>query len=184
LNLLHQSAATPDRVLLLVDPLVRTDGSWEIRFAEALRNLFGRLDYSCELRTREIDGLRRLMLSAAGPGVWPLALAEAGVHIYCRRHENLQPIQVSVLPATVGDTDRRIDEWYAARRRWMHDLAAGRASPDDDPCRLGDIVRFYDEAGAVLDLRTGRSLPRFPTADEWKSLVLGGLPLPAEWEAP
>jgi ATP-dependent Clp protease ATP-binding subunit ClpC len=185
LNLLHVSAGTPDRALLLVDGLVRDDRQWEYRLVGALGEFFERLDYGYRRLVCGIDGVARQALLVSGPGIWPLARAEAGVHFYCRRHENLLPIQVTVLPAAAGDgVERQIDEWYAARRRWLTDLAAGRASTTDDSCRLGAIVRFYDEAGATLDLRTGRSLPRFPTADEWKSLVLGGLPLPAEWEAP
>ena len=36
---------------------------------------------------------------SSGPGVWPLTMAEAGVHLFCRQHENLLPVQVSVFVA-------------------------------------------------------------------------------------
>ena len=61
-------------------------------------------------------------------------------------------------------------------------MATGQALVADDPLPLGPIVRIYDESGPTLDLRSGLSLPAYPTPADWKRLVLAGLPLPPELE--
>ena len=183
LNLLRSSDATADRALLIIDPLIRTGLKLQNHLTAGLRGMFEQLGYSCEQLHPRLDGLERHALLLSGPGVRGPAEAEAGVHVYCQSHENLIPVQVSLLPATAGDAVDAVAAYYAARRRRLDDAAAGRAATGDDPFRLGAIVRFYDLSGPTLDLRTGRSTPNFPTAAEWKSLVLGGLPVPAELEA-
>ena len=119
-------------------------------------------------------------LRFSGPGIWPLAAAEAGVHVLCRRQENLLPVQVALLPVA-GNTNPA-EHFSRLRGEWLLALAAGRANTADDPWPLGKVVRFYDEGGSTLDVRTGLSLPNFPTAKEWKTLLLAGLPLPPELE--
>jgi ATP-dependent Clp protease ATP-binding subunit ClpA len=135
----------------------------------------------------------RVGFRVAGPGIWPLIAGEAGVHVFCRRHENLLPVQIVVLPATGDPPREQIDAFYDRRQAWLADVAesplsprgrgvggegATRDLPDFDS--LGPLVRFYDEGGPTLDLKSGISLPGFPMADQWKRLLLAGLPLPPE----
>ena len=47
---------------------------------------------------------------------------------------------------------------------------------------VGSIVRMYDEGGATLDFRSGRTTANFPSPAETKRLLLAGLALPPEME--
>jgi ATP-dependent Clp protease ATP-binding subunit ClpC len=176
------STGTPDRALIAVRPIVPTGNSWAVDYCKLLLGVFDDLGYMCDLcPTTSADGaLFGLLVS--GPGIWPLAAADAGVHIYCRRHENLVPVQVSVVAGDARSAADQIRAMHSRRHAWLAEVATGHASVQDDPWPLGSIVRFYDEGGATVDLRSGRSIPRWPTLDDWKTLLLDGLPLPPELE--
>jgi ATP-dependent Clp protease ATP-binding subunit ClpA len=173
------SSPKPERVIMIVRALVHDLQSCEKRLADALAGLAEELGFACD----RDDGQSRSSppaLVLAGPGIWPLATAESGVHIFCSRHENLLPVQVSIFRADEENASQQVAKLRSVREAWLQGVAAGSAAVDADPWPLGPIVRFYDDAGPTLDLRTGRSLPGFPTGAEHKILILSGLPLPEE----
>jgi hypothetical protein len=169
----------PDRIVLLVRALVQDLPACQQRLADALAAVAEELGFTCYRQAGQ-GGTTPTVLALEGPGIAPLAAAESGVHIFCSRQENLLPVQVSMYPAGEADVSRQVAALCAQREAWLADVAGGAASADADPWPLGPIVRFYDDEGPTLDLRTGRSLPRFPTVAQWRSLVLAGLPLPGE----
>lgn len=167
----------PQDVLLWVEPLVPIAVALKARF-HALANMFAtELAFSCKFASSGSQ-LPGFVLRISGPGIWPLARAEAGVHMICHRQENLIPVQISVLPF-IDDVDS-MQQVSAKRESWLNQLRAGKATTANNPFPLGDILRFYDEAGPTVDLRSGLSLPHFPTPKDWKTLLLAGLPLPPE----
>jgi len=178
LHSLHESAGTSDRALVVVRPLV----TCETPLYDSLVKLFQHLDYGCEAYTRIDPRGPRLGLLVTGPGIWPLTMAEAGVHLFCRQHENLLPVQVSVFVADQRTLAEQIETQLGHREQWLKQLATGQALVADDPLPLGPIVRIYDESGPTLDLRSGLSLSAYPTPADWKRLVLAGLSLPPELE--
>lgn len=182
LESLLSSGALPEAVLLVIRPLIRPSIEHAARLFELFQNFGVRLGFDCE-RAHDATGPLPLWgLRIAGPGIWPLAQNECGVHLGCRRQENWLPVAVHV-EAVDSSPARTLLATFAARRsRWLEAVARGEASPDSDPALPSSIVRYYDEAGPTLDLRSGESLAKFPTADEWQQLLLGGLPLPEEWK--
>jgi hypothetical protein len=184
LEALNVSAALPETALLafhlLGRPIKATEWMWLRAWMSGICDAFKQLDYHCEHHSRDDDLCYALRIS--GPGVWPLAELEAGVHVACRWHENLVPIQVSLLPGGEGPLDEHVEAHRRRRQTWLAKLAAGRTQPADDPLHLGRIVRFYEQH-ATLDLRTGQTLRGLPTTEERKQMLLAGLPLPSELEA-
>jgi hypothetical protein len=118
----------------------------------------------------------------SGPGVWPLASAESGVHVWCRFHENLLPVAVWVAARNEQTAEGQLAAIVATRDAWLAELAKGCTTEDSDPWPLGRIVRIYDEGGPTLDLRSGKTLSSWPSLQDRKSLILAGLPLPPEME--
>jgi hypothetical protein len=179
LESLQATASSPEQVALVIHPLsvpAREFGRTLLQLREVFAD---ELSFSCQVlpgSTNELGGLR-----IAGPGAGPLAQLEAGVHMYCRQQENLLPVQVTVMP--LQPNVNPLAEFRQRRAAWLASLRDGAAAIADDPWPLGRVVRFYDEGGSTLDVRTGHSLARFPKADQWKRLLLDGLPLPAELEA-
>ena len=164
-----------------VEPLVRIGIRWQQQLRTLARLFEEELSFSSKLIPcgRHMEGF---ILHLAGPGIWPLARAEAGIHMICRQQENLIPVQVAVLPRSEsGDVVQQI---IAKREAWLASLRDGRATTADDPFPLGDILRFYDVAGPTIDLRSGLSQQTFPKPKEWKTLLLAGLPLPPELAVP
>jgi ATP-dependent Clp protease ATP-binding subunit ClpA len=176
LESLDSSAEQPEHVALIVHALSSSARPFVPSLWWMLRGFADELSFSCETLPGGAAGLAGMHIS--GPGVWPLAELEAGVHVYCKRQENLLPVQVVALPID-GDRDP-LERFQRRRDDWLANLAQGSAIVDDDPWPLKNVVRFYDEAGSTLDVRTGRSFTHIPTAKEWARLALDGLPLPAE----
>jgi ATP-dependent Clp protease ATP-binding subunit ClpC len=178
LHSLLTSVGDPEDAILFIHPLSAPARSWSAQLL-ALTQLFGNeLSFSCkQLAVPDVQG--NIALRLAGPGIWPLVQAEAGVHMFCRRQENLLPVQVAVFPLTPGEP---LSQNVFAQRRseWVARLAQGAATVAEDPWPLGPVLRFYDEGGPTVDVRSGLSLPTFPTAKEWRTLLLAGLPLPPE----
>ena len=100
----------------------------------------------------------------------------------CRKHENLLPVHVHVAPIGEGPLAASVVGLRDRYSAWLRSRADGRSNEVDDPLPIGQIVRFYDEGGPTLDLRTEMSLTTYPTVDAWKQLVLAGLPLPVDLE--
>lgn len=189
LHLLGTSAGMPEQALLSVHWLVRQIGperrkpvwDWIYRIGK----VFASMGYQLEEYTNFADrmGADDLHLGwlLSGPGIWQLASAETGMHVVCRWHENLVPVQVSLHPANDMCLKDQIEAVYARRRAWLADLASGRARAEEDPLELGRIVRFYEEH-ATLDLRTGQTVQGVPTIEQRQMMLLVGLPLPPELE--
>ena len=181
LHSLLTSEHGPQDVLLVVEPLSSLDpiSSMRLRY---LASLFEQeLAFSCQLK--ELSRKDAFALHLSGPGIWPLVQAEVGVHMFCRRQENLIPVQISALPIA-ADEPQPLVRLEQRRSEWLAKLKAGQATTADDPFPLGNILRFYDEGGPTIDLRSGLTLPHFPTSKDWKTLLLASLPLPPELLTP
>ena len=114
------------------------------------------------------------------PAAERVLAGEVGTHLFVPAHENVMPAQVSVVPLSEGqDPPSAVREFLGRRERFRAEMVAGRASPADDPWRLGPVVRVYDPA-ATVDLRTGLASKGWPEAHEFRRFVLAQLPLPAE----
>lgn len=123
------------------------------------------------------------VFSFAGPGVMPLLRQEAGLHVWCRQGQKLDPYQMLVFPLEDSiDAQEGIDREERRLKEWIDAMAQGVASVDADPWPIGKIVRYYEDDGPAIDLRTGRSIPTNSPVSEYRSIVLSGLPLPPEWK--
>jgi ATP-dependent Clp protease ATP-binding subunit ClpA len=180
LDLMARAAAGggPDRVLVLVRPVAAASGEQAGWLAERLCGLF---DESLGLETEALPGPgAEAYLLVRGGHAEPLVRREVGTHLFAPAHANLALVQVMAWPLEPGDNPttvaaRRRDEW----QRWLADLGEGRAAPEDDPWRLGPVVRVYP-AGGALDLRTGQTADGPVTAEKLRRFTLAGLPVPPE----
>ncbi len=183
--LLHSmlnSAEMPWAVLLLIRPLGLPARESVPGLTEVLCRLFHE-ELSFDVRRLERDDpLALSALEITGPGIWPLAAVETGVHVWCRFHENLLPVSVWIVQRDERSAEEQLAAIESERQHWLNELAQGRAACDQDPWPLGKIVRFHDESGPTLDLRTGATFSKPPSIEERKALLLAGLPLPPEME--
>jgi ATP-dependent Clp protease ATP-binding subunit ClpC len=182
--LLHSvldSVAPPHSLLLLVRPVSKPAVAEAVLLSVFYATLF-REHLSFDLRPLKLHNPADLhACEITGPGIWPLATAEAGIHVWCRFHENLLPVAVMVVARNDQSAEDQVAALRNEREDWIRELAVGRAS-GPDPWLPGRIVRFHDDAGPTLDLRSGQTLPKSPTLEERKSLILAGLPLPLEMQ--
>ena len=177
LQLMLTSKNDPQDVLLWIEPLVPIGLAWMQKLRNLAEMYEKEMAFSCQ-RSPSGRHMEGYILHVSGPGAWQFARAEAGIHMICRQQENLIPVQVAAVP--LSETGNAVQQIIAQREAWLADLRSGSATTTEDPFPLGDILRFYDEAGPTIDLRSGLSQPTFPTAKEWKTLLLAGLPLPPE----
>jgi len=182
LHACETSVNDPERVLMLVRPLVREQRVSQQLLGSMLTNLAVLLAYEVDRdgATIDIEGEPWMKAGIAGPGIWPLMRAEAGVHVYCREGDHLVPLQVAVLPIGEGPLAEHVEAFRQRYLAWQRARAAGEANDSDDPLPLGRLIRFYNEDGSILDFRTGMSLPSFNWSEEGKKVLLAGLPLPPE----
>ena len=117
----------------------------------------------CRCTIRRVSRSRhRARHLAAGRG-------EAGIHVLCRQHENLLPVQVVVIPATERAAREQVEAYYQRREAWLAELAAGRLERATIRWHPRPLVRFYDEGGP--DARPAQrhlAAQAFPRSSEWK----------------
>jgi ATP-dependent Clp protease ATP-binding subunit ClpA len=112
-------------------------------------------------------------------GVHALAVfqAQAGLYLFCPAHAPLNLMQVGVRAVADGeDAEAVARAWARQRQDWLAAVADGRATPGDDPLPTGPVLRIYDAAEGVFDLRSGLH----GKAEDLANLILAGLPLPPE----
>lgn len=127
-------------------------------------------------------------LLARGNGASRLAGTEQGTHLYFDENEVIVPVQVIVFPLRRGARPREaIAEVIKDRRRWIEKLALNDADANDDPHPLGPVIRIYDQSAGqtrtTVDLRSGLTVPRFPTMDDLRAFLSSSLELPGELRA-
>ena len=183
--LLHavvSSAHESRSLLLLIKPLVSTARA----SGESLRRMFhDLLSETLALAVRWLPAAASGELHAAevsGPGAWPIVTAEGGVHMWCQFHEHLQPVALWAVPRNDQPGLAQFAALIDERRQWLERLARHADSGEADPWPVGSIVRFYDESGPSLDLRSGLTSAQLPTPAEHRTWILAGLPLPPELE--
>jgi ATP-dependent Clp protease ATP-binding subunit ClpC len=182
LHSMFSSADLPQRVLLLVREIIQPVRECGWTLSCHLGGLF-RSELSFDVRRLEpYRPQLPVAFEISGPGIWPLAAAESGVHLWCKFHENLVPVSVWAAPRNEQSAEEQFAAIVAERKQWMDELAAGKAVEAGDPWPLGRIVRIHDEQGPTIDFRSGVTLPKLPTHAERKALLLAGLPLPPEME--
>lgn len=127
-------------------------------------------------------------LLLSGRHATQLALAEMGAHLYFDHFETLVPIQVMVFPVASGKRHRvTVAEQIRHRKRWVEGLAMNEASVNDDPHPLEAVIRVYSESDGqtktTVDLRSGLTVPRFPTMDDFRAFLASSLELPLELQS-
>ncbi|WP_254508670.1 AAA family ATPase [Anatilimnocola floriformis] len=172
------SASEPQDVLFWLKPLVRISRPALVLKLQTILSVF-KDEFGFSARIVSDNRAEGFVAHLSGSGIGPLARAEAGIHMFCEQKENLIPVQVWVL-AFSGDAATAAKELRQQHDDGLVQLRSGQATAADDPFPLGNILRFYDEAGSTIDLRSGLTQPTFPTTKEWKTLLLAGLPLPPE----
>ena len=104
-------------------------------------------------RPADLLASERLLL-LRGIHARPLAMTEAGTHLFCPNHGNVVPVRVEVL-----------DRWPFA---------------PPDPFAFGPVLRTYVEGGSTLDLRTGLVAPAAEVSEALRTFTLAGLGTPGE----
>jgi ATP-dependent Clp protease ATP-binding subunit ClpC len=169
------AAEQPEEAIVIVHALNEPARAFANRLYWLVNVLSGQFGFEGAFIHFPMPSSPRVAFRAAGPGLWPLLANEAGIHVLCRQHENLLPVQIAVLPATSEPPRDQVEAFYRERMSGI--------SRSEVPV-LGPLVRFYDEAGPTLDLRSGLSFTGFPAPEDWKRLMLAGLPLPPDLEIP
>ena len=172
---MHAAAEQPEEAIVIIHALNAPARTFANRLYWLVNVLSLQFGFDGTLVHFPMPESPRVAFRAAGPGIWPLVAGEAGIHVLCRQHENLLPVQIAVLPATGEPPREQVEAFYQKR--------LSSISRSEMPT-FGPLVRFYDESGPTLDLRSGLSFTGFPSPEEWKRLMLAGLPLPAELEVP
>ena len=171
-----------DRALIEIRAVSDTPWQFAIAHAVRYRSLFEKFAGASCIGTDEPleGGPMRLVLEM--PGALKIAGIEAGTHLYFSSSGQIAPLQVRVIALAAGqDPLKAVEADLAEHQSWREKLDAGRATLDDDPRRLGPVLRIYDEHGGTVDLRSGMIVPTgTPTADELRAFILSQLPVPAE----
>jgi hypothetical protein len=158
------------------------------RLKTAYRELFG-AQFGLEVRSLTVDF--KLLLRAddwllvSGRHAAQLARTEQGTHLFFDEYETMAPIQVRVFPLEAGVRPRAaIAEQLKERKRWIERLTTDEASVDDDPHPLDPVIRIYSEIDGqvktTVDLRSGLTVARFPTTDDFRAFLASSLELPVE----
>jgi hypothetical protein len=107
-----------------------------------------------------------------------LTAGEVGTHLFCLDDGSIGAVQMHAWVLGDGeDPGQMVQRHLELRREWLAALERGEASVEGDPLRSLPVVRIYEGDRHWIDLRTGQvgeDTPRLA------SLVLTGLPLPAE----
>ena len=171
-----------DRALIEIRAVSDVSRLFAIAHAVRYRALFEKFAGASCLGTDEPleGGPMRLVLEM--PGALNIARIEAGTHLHFSSSGQIAPLQVRVIALAAGQDPLQAAEADRAQHQsWRENLDAGRTTLDEDPWRLGPVLRIYDEHGGTLDLRSGMIVPTgTPTADELRAFILSQLPVPAE----
>lgn len=173
----------PERVLVTLRSLTPQDQSSGARLMMQYAALFrDRLSFDWQPANSEQPGL--LAFTLAGPCIWPLVARERGIHLFRREHENLIPVQMSVVPVN-GDDDaacfaKHLDEYET----WRNKLALGEATLGENPVRIGKVIRVYEQDGSVTDFASLMTRESWFNLEEWRSLIFAGLEPPKLEELP
>jgi ATP-dependent Clp protease ATP-binding subunit ClpA len=167
-----------DRVLLSLRPLGGRQHDVLRHLTDAYLHLFSRQHgFVATLLDTADAGSASVLVEM--PGAAAVVAGEQGTHLFYPPHENVLPLQVTATPLAPQDDPKSAAQYLArTRESWRANVAAGKASPDSDPCPLGPIVRVYDPAVGTLDLRSLLLCTNFPTANELRRFLLAGLRLP------
>jgi hypothetical protein len=122
-----------------------------------------------------------VVLRLAGHGAQALARTEEGTHLFVARDGCSILVQVLAIPLEAGQSAEDVVRGQeVARESWLRRISEGKASADDDPAPLSQILRVYGLEGATVDLRSGLMAPSLPTAADLRAFILSALPLPPE----
>jgi ATP-dependent Clp protease ATP-binding subunit ClpA len=201
--LFHADATVPG-VLVLLRAIVADDGTRrDVHLAGRYLCLFRDvLGMPCRADQAVLDfvagrsaamaapgGAPPVWLAVHGPDAWPLIRAELGTHLVCPDKERLVPVQVKGIPFAADEseesqTERLLADLRHQELQWLAasgstDAAASAVAAS--PYRFDPVVRVYESDGVTVDLRSGLSLPSFPSPQELRTLMLAGLPVPEEF---
>jgi ATP-dependent Clp protease ATP-binding subunit ClpC len=173
LNLLATRETQPDERALL---LVRTVNGLP---AGAPAELLG--SWAALMRHRFDLGAEMLKLDQ--PGVAACAVsgylsqaacgALAGLHLWCWEG-GLLPLQTVAEPFS-GEPVQAVSDMEARRRAWADAVAAGNASPDDDPMPAGKVVQVHFMGGVTLDVRSRQVSRERPSLSLLWTWLLSGV---------
>ncbi len=190
LSMLTQDGAEEPHHQVLI--LLRSQVSDYSPFRNRLKNVYLSL-FSTHfgLAVKSLTADRKLFLRAddwllvSGKHATQLALTEMGTHLCFYQSDTLVPIQVMVFPMTSGRRPRvAIAEQIRNRKRWIERLVMNEASVNDDPHPLEPVIRVYGDSDGpsktTVDLRSGLTVSRFPTMDDFRAFLASSLELPVE----
>jgi hypothetical protein len=177
-----------DRALILLRSHVANYAIYREWLKKSYEELFS-AQFGLETRSLTADHKLFLRLDdwllARGACASRLAAAEQGTHLYFDENEVIAPVQVVVFPLRPGARPREaMREEIRERKRWIERLTMNEASVNDDPHPLGPVIRIYDQSAGqtrtTVDLRSGITIPRFPTMDDLRAFLSSSLELPLE----
>ncbi len=176
------------RALIRLHSHVAGYAGYRNRLKTAYRDLFGS---QFGLETQSLTSDYKLLARAndwllvSGRHAAQLARAEQGTHLYFDEYETMAPIQVMVFPLEAETRPRAaIIEQIKSHKRWIERLTTNESSVDDDPHPLDPVIRIYSEfdgqVKTTVDLRSGLTVARFPTTDDFRAFLASSLELPVE----
>ena len=120
-------------------------------------------------------------LSVEMPGAQAIFSDEQGTHLFFRADGQPMPVSVMLQPIIDEEPTAVIEARWKEYQNWRSMLALGEARPQDDPWRLGPVVRVYDQHAGTVDLHT-KLVTDAPTLspDDLRSFILARLRLPVE----
>ncbi len=172
--------ATTEQVLLLV---LSPDASVHTAAASLQQSYLELYSESLSLESQPVSGpLPGVMcgLVVRGCHARNVAQIEDGTHLLVPREGHFIPVQVIVLDLpSDADPAQFARAFHERRQAWIRS-AGTTAEGDSNPAPWRPVVRIYEEAGKIIDIRTGMISTGRSTPESLRSFLLSSLPLPPE----
>jgi ATP-dependent Clp protease ATP-binding subunit ClpA len=128
-------------------------------------------------------GDKALIVNA--PHALMLTQLEKGTHLFIDESGQLNPVEVRVFEVKDKNPIETISNLNQEYREWLLQFNEGQTSQEENPAKLQEVVRIYEEGGQVLDLKSGfvvdlrdRDKHLTPLTEEMRVFLLSGLKMP------
>ena len=181
----NENASSLGGVCLHLRSLLKGQGLERLSFLwEGYGAVLSRLDPASGRFQKESTSASgdEIYLTASGTGLFEFFRPEAGIHLFMETFGGMLPIQVRVLGSLPGVSSAEVVSLdQAARRTWEDGFEEGRLGEEDDPHRVGPVLRLYvppgeGEVGNITDLRTGLTDEYHSDGRGWFIWMYAGLP--------